>query len=150
MYRICLFMYFWHFHKKPVLPWEKIWDSWISCDTVIFSSKLSNMYVSFVSVCTDVTKWSWPVWCICAHLPVMSVNFVFDIHSCSTLLNCGANAVFWKPFMSENCLANTVWTWLTMSFKCMSIIESFCHVINLTRENYKWSNQAITQLVEGD
>jgi hypothetical protein len=26
----------------------------------------------------------------------------------NTVLNCGANAVFWKPFMSENCLANTV------------------------------------------
>jgi hypothetical protein len=39
---------------------------------------------------------------------------------------------------------------LIMSFKCMSIIESFCHVINLTRANYKWSNQAIAQLVEGD
>ena len=73
------------------------------------------MYVSFVSVCTDVTQWFWPVWCICVHLPVISVNIVFDIYFCSIVLHCGVHVVFWKPFMSENCLANTVWTWLIMS-----------------------------------
>jgi hypothetical protein len=52
-----------------------------------------------------------------------------------------------RQFSDINGFQNTAFA---PQFNRVAIIESFCHVINLTRANYKWSNQAITQLVEGD